>query len=314
VFLGLAARKLGLGCVLAIAGFACARSPNVVSPVAVPSDGTTQVLLDTHLPDGFSITNVRAVMDGEPISTLASPGARTSLFHARILEGDHTLQLIVDVRVPCGLTSEPYEKLTARIVRSFEVGPAGGLVYIDTFAQSPWLHPAERVSLLVSLRGMGMKEGRWVYGRSNDAKQACGRLDPIQRSRCVVQRLVERSRTQKDVAALLCQKDKLEAIDDMIGALQKGNAKEDSLASSVPSISSSISPALAAPKATIATRINELEREAEYCVSEDLAMSRDQEVTSDRSACAAYDEPLSMSSSSSSSSSSAFDPLQNQKR
>ena len=35
----------------------------------------------------------------------------------------------------------------------------------------------------------------------------------------------------------------------------------------------------------------ELEREAEYCVGEDLAMSRDQEITSDRSACAAYDEP-----------------------
>lgn len=277
---------------LAIAGVACARSPNVGGPpVAVPNDGTTQVLLDAHLPDGFRITSVRTVMDGEPIGAIASPERRTSLFHGRIAAGDHTLQLVVDVRVPCGLTAEPYEKLTARIVRSFEVGPSGGLVYIDTFAQSPWLHPAERVSLLVSLRGMGMREGRWVYGRSNDAKQACGRLDSIQRSRCVVQRLVERSRTQRDVAALLCQKDKLEAIDDMIGALEKGSAKEDSPAASVPSISASLAPSGAAPSPTIATRINELEREAEYCVGEDLTMSRDQEITSDRSACAAYDEP-----------------------
>lgn len=270
-----------------VAALACAGcAPSPVSAVAVvPTDGTTHVVFDAHLPGGFGVTNVRAELDGEVVMVMASPATRATLFHASLPDGDHTLSLTVDVRVPCGLTSAPYEKLTARISRSFAVDQAGGLVYVDAFAESPWQNPVERVHLLVSLRG-GVRDGRWIYGRSREADQACGRLDPIQRSRCVVQRLVERSRAQKDVAGLLCQKDKLEAMDELLSELDRSTG---SMEPSPVGESAARSPVtIEAARVRVAT----LERQAEYCVGEDSAYGPTQQITTDRSACAAYDDPL----------------------
>lgn len=274
--------RVGLVALAMIASAGCAdRRP---ATVAIPLDGATEVVLDDHLPDGFRITRVTGTLDGERVIDETVLSSRTSLFRARIPEGDHALRLEIEVSVPCGLfTAPPSEKLTATVARSFKVGPTGGLVHVDAFAQSAWQNPAERVHVLVSLRGLA--EGRWLYGRSPEAKQACGRLGPIERSRCVVQRLVDRSLAQRDVAGLLCQKDKLQAIDDLLEGLDDADRRVEPLdARGAGRGREAVTPSLIA-------RVEQLEREAEYCVPEDLAWMGEQQVTSDRSACAAYDEP-----------------------
>lgn len=268
-------------------GFLGCGSRGPSSAIVLPPDGRAGVVLDDHLPDGFHITHVVAVVDGETVYDGRPEAPRAFLFQQRVTEGDHTLQLVVNVDVPCGLTlTTPSERLTAKIARSFQVGPNGGLVHVDAFAQSAWLHPAERVHLLVSLRGL--REGRWLYGRSDEAKQVCGRLGRVERSRCVVRRLVERSRAQHDVAGLLCQKDKLEAIDDVIAELDRRDGSRGAVDSSK---STDVKTPDSRP-VTVEARVGELEREAEYCVEEDLSW-REQQVTTDRSACASYDDPPS---------------------
>jgi hypothetical protein len=240
-------------------------------PIGMPEDGATEIVFENHLPGGFQVSSVKVVIDGEEVQT----DAAATLYRAHLAQGDHTLSLVVDVRVPCGLAAEPYEKLTAQLGRAFEVGPAGGLVHVDAFAQSAWLHPSERVHMLVSLRGL--REGRWLYGRSKEARAACGRLGRVEKSRCVVQQLVERSRAKRDIAGLLCQKSRLEAIDDIVAELDRSDRRsEEPNASRAPED---------------VARVERLEREAEFCVAEDPGWMGQQEVTSDRSACARYDEP-----------------------
>ncbi len=282
------ARKLltrsAVAAVFIVAGCAKGQAP----VVAVPRDGATEIALANHLPESFRITGVRLALDGDPLpSNAAGMAADTTsvLFHARTPEGAHTLDIVAEVRVPCGLMAEPFEKLTLTISRSFTVGPNGGLVHIDAFAESPWLNPSERVHLLVSLRGLS--EGRVLYGQSKDAKQACGRLGHLERSRCVVQRLTDRARAQRDVAGLLCEKDKLEVIDDAIASLDEPALATDNGAPSRPLTADQ-------RRRDVETKVEQAERDAEYCVAEDLSRIGKQEVSSDRSACARYDEPLSL--------------------
>lgn len=274
-----------LGVASAIAAPGCAEARAVIAgPSSAHHEGFTDIVLDDHLPSGFRITHVRALVDGDVVHD-GSASATSRLFSARLPDGDHTLRLIVEVRVPCGLAGEPSEKLTATIARSFRVGTSGGLVYIDAFARSAWLHPSDRVHLLMSLRGLN--EGRWLYGRSPEAKQACGRLGPVERSRCVVEGLIERARTRRDVAGLLCQKDRLEAIDDLVAQLDalRSPTRSDKDAEDAHDKHARTD------MATLETRAAQLEREAEFCVGEDPSWIGEQEVTSDRSACSAYDEP-----------------------
>lgn len=284
------ARKIltrsAIAIVFIVSGCAKGQAP----AVAVPRDGATEIALANHLPESFQITGVRLALDGDALpSKVVGMATNTTsvLFHARAPEGAHTLDIVAEVRVPCGLMAEPFEKLTLTISRSFTVGPNGGLVHIDAFAESPWLNPSERVHLLVSLRGLS--EGRVLYGQSKDAKQACGRLGRLERSRCVVQRLTDRARAQRDVAGLLCEKDKLEVIDDAIASLDEPAPATDNGASA------SKAPLTADQRRReVETKVEQAERDAEYCVAEDVSRIGKQEVSSDRSACARYDEPLSL--------------------
>jgi hypothetical protein len=100
-----------------------------------------------------------------------------------------------------------------------------------------------------------------------------------------VQRLVERSRAQRDVAELHCQKDKLQAIDDLLDGLDEADRRVEPLdARRARRGREAVTPSLIA-------RVEQLEREAEHGVPENLSWMGEQQVTSDRSACAAYDEP-----------------------
>ena len=134
------------------------------------------------------------------------------------------------------------------------------------FAREPWLTPNERVRLSITLRGM--REGRALYRWSEDGLRTCGRLGRSDRSRCLVEKLVEHSRARRDVVALVCQKEKLDGIVAALAVLSESDGPI---------------------RVALEGHIERLEREAERCVGEEVAWVGQAETTWDRGGCAVYD-------------------------
>jgi hypothetical protein len=254
---------------------ACACAPTA-PPAPLPRVGerATEVVFENHLPATFRVASLVAVLDGEVVyngSDQAAP--RVSIFRADLPEGDHTLVLRVRLDVSCGHFTQPHETLTIRDTRSFTASPTGGLVHIDTFTDRPWLDLDRRVRMRVTLHGM--TEGRWIYAHTDDAKRRCGGLERVATARCIVQQLVDMSRKQRDVVAVLCHKEKLDAIDAALALLAERDPSE---------------PSDASERAAAEARILQLQREAEYCVGEELAFVGNQEITWDRGGCIGDDD------------------------
>jgi hypothetical protein len=236
-------------------------------PAPPPTDGATEVVLDSHLPETFRVSRVVAVMDGSVVyQRVGDVAPRQSLFRGKLAKGDHQIRILVELGVPCGSTAEPHETLVVKDSRAFDVGAAGGLVHVDVFGQTPRLAPAERVRLSITLRGI--REGRSLYRWSEDGLRTCGRLGRPERARCLAERLVDQSRARRDVVALVCQKDKLDRI----------VAAENLLPGSE-----------ATMRVALEGQIEQLEREAEQCVGEDVAWFGQQETGLDRGGCAGYE-------------------------
>jgi hypothetical protein len=233
----------------------------------VPEDGTTEVLFEDHLPAPLRISRVAVTIDGELVySKIGEIAPRTPIFRARIPEGDHAVDVLVQIESPCGVIADRHDTLVIKETRPFAVGPRGGLVHVDAFARSPWLELDRRLALAFAFRGVTTGEAHFVYAWSDEAKELCGEKSRTDAARCVVERLLDRSRERRDVVSAICHREKLDAIDAAIAG-GGGDGVE--------------------------ARVEALAREADRCLGADPGWIGAQQVTWDARQCARYDDPRS---------------------
>jgi hypothetical protein len=88
-----------------------------------PRHGPTTVLFDAHLGASYALRRLVVVIDGAVVYNNATPEERPvprSIFRGRMLPGDHTMQVLAVVTVPCGMTNKPLLSFEVKSAHSFE--------------------------------------------------------------------------------------------------------------------------------------------------------------------------------------------------
>jgi hypothetical protein len=131
-----------------------------------PSHGPTTVLFDAHLGTPYVLRRLLVVIDGAVVYNNATPELRPvprSIFRGRMLPGDHTMQVLADVTVPCGMTNKPLLSFELKSAHSFEATQTPRLA-IHLFTRSLLQDFDERLEILIM---EGTTPARFALGAPN---------------------------------------------------------------------------------------------------------------------------------------------------